>query len=169
MNDILTQRIEVTALSGDVAPDLRTAFGPQGDEFRLNVPEGFAARLWSFSVYPTQLGTNSRLGIALMRSPVPADGVRAWTNDNEVLDDGNQLASYLHSHLIVTTGATIVQGPVEFLLWDLDYRLVLNPRVAGFAQTAQQCGFRLRYKLIKVSRADVAAILFWQNQGVKVE
>jgi len=169
MNDILTARIEMTTISGDIAPDLVTNLGPQGDEFKINVPQGFAARLWDFSLYMA-MADNQRLGVNLMRTPVPRDGVRAWTNDNEMLDDGGVIA-VLGSTTRGTsaTGMSSMTFPQTEHLWDLDYRLVLNPRITGFAQVSRELGFRLRYKLVRATTNQVAAILFWQNAGEKVE
>lgn len=166
MNDFLTQRIPETVISGDIAPDLLVNLGPQGDQFKLNLAEGTAARLYDFSVYQ-QIPGDGRYGVNLVRSPVPVDGDRAWTNDDEVLSDGNVIAA-LQLINITGTGDVSDRFPHTELLWPLDYRVVINPRVTGFCQVARQIGFRLRYQVIKASKVEIAAILFWQNQGVKV-
>lgn len=167
MNDLLTQRMNMTQISGDVAPDLRTNLGPQGDQFRLYVPEGWAARLYDFSVYHQWL-VDSRYGINLMKGPAPfEEGVAAWGGDTNVLRDSGSLAALLFKNDFVTSGSANAFYPHTEHLWDLDFRLVLNPRVTGFVQVASSVGFRLRYRLVKASRSDVANILFWQNEGVK--
>lgn len=163
MNDILTARISTSNLSGDVRPDLLTNFGPRGDFFRLLVPEGMAARLYDFSVYH-RMPLAGRYGYNLVRVPVSAAGVRAWINDAQVNTDGGTLAALQGS---VLSGAGPVAMPDTAFLWDLDYRLVSDPRVTGFAQVGAEVSFRLRYRLVRASKTEVAAILFWQNEGVK--
>lgn len=155
----------MTAIAGDLAPDLITAFGPQGAQFRLNVPEGHVARLYDFGVYDKPANA-SRYAINLQRTPVPRDGAVAWTTDSNALRDAGALASLIQS---AGSPATTTQYPHSEHLWDLDYRVVVNPHVTGFAQGAQDMGFRLRWVLLKASKVEIAAILVWQNQGIKVE
>lgn len=167
MNDFITQRIDMTALSGDVRTDLLAAFGPQGDQFRMNLPEGHVARLWDFGIY-CFFTENGRYGINLAKAPVPRDGVVAYTSDVEVLEFGGMLTAQYQRNELSASGQAIAQYPHTEHLWDLDYRLVSNPRVTGFSQTSQVMGFRLRYRIQRASIQEIASILMWQNQGVKV-
>lgn len=166
MNDFLTARIPLSTLAGDIAPDLVTNFGPGGNIVPINVPEGFAARLYDFAVYEL-FPPDGRYGVNLVRTPVPRDGVRAWSGDQEVLDDGGVLAA-LGGTFVSGTGDQNQRYPHTEHLWPLDYRLVMAPRITGFTQVSRSMGFRVRYQLVRASRKEVAAILFWQNQGVKV-
>lgn len=165
MNDILTSRIVNSVLSGNAAPDLITNNGPQGDLHKLNVPEGFAARLWDWQVF-SRLVASGRYAFNLIRTLTPRDGVTAWTNDSEVNRGGDAIAA-LAGQLVGATGLQV--SPHRVMLWDEDIRLVINPRVTGFVQVSQNVGFRLRYKLVRATKMEIAAILFWQNAGEKVE
>ncbi len=155
----------MTTTAGDIRPVLLAAFGAQGDQFDTHIPTGMAAKLYDFSVFRSQVG-NSRYGVNLNRGIVTADGVRAWTTDNEVLDDGSVIAALFHRNDLATSGQANQDSPQTAFLWDLDYRIVLPVRVTGFAQVSQSMGFRLRYKLVKATPKEVATILFWQGQGV---
>jgi len=168
MNDIMISRIPNVTIAGDVAPDLITALGPQGDQFKLNVPEGHVARLWDFAVF-CQLNNTNRYAFNLVKSPTPRDGDVAWTNDNEVNRGGDAIAALSLVDLFTTSGSITQMWPHTEHLWDLDYRLVLNPHVVGFFQGTAGCSFRLRYKLMRASRDEVASVLFFQRSGVKVE
>jgi len=167
MNDILTNNITLTAVTNVIQDDLITAFGPQGAQHRLNVPQGWAARLWDWSVF-CDWGTDDRWGVSLQRQPLPRDGQEDWDADIDVLNDGGQLASFMFHCDFTTTGETSFAFPLTEPLWEMDYRLVINPRIVGFATGQVNLGFRLRYKLVRASREQVAAILFWQNAGMKV-
>ncbi len=165
MNDIQTQTIDELPLGGDIRADIITALGEDGDRFKLNVPEGHVARLWDFSVY-ARVVASTRYGVNLYKGLLPRDGVRAWTNDSEVLRDGGVLAALSYVNI---TGGSGNFFPHSEHLWDLDYRLAIGPRVGGFMQTATVAGFRLRYRIIRASDREIAAILFWQNAGIKQE
>lgn len=163
MNDILTARIQVSTLSGDARTDLLANLGPRGDFFKLQVPEGHAARLYDFSVF-CRMPLAGRYGYNLVRVPVPEAGVTDWVNDTQGNRDGGTLAALQQS---VLSGAGPVPAVNTEFLWDLDYRLVSDPRITGFAQVSAEVSFRLRYRLVTASRTEVASILFWQNEGVK--
>jgi len=158
MNDFLTWRRVLTATSGVVAPQ----------EVNLNVPEGFSAKLYDFAVYASFLN-DSRYGINLYRSPVPADGGRVWNGSIQVLADGGVLAALFMKDNFVTSGNMAAFWPHTEHLWPLDYRVSAPMRIAGFTLGNQDIGFRLRYQLIRQSVAEIAAILSWQGMGVKVE
>lgn len=166
MNDFLTSRMPMTAINGNVATDLIANLGPNGDQFTLNLPKGFVARLWDFAVY-RQVSLDQRYGINLVRSPSIQGPTQAriWTNDDEVLTDGSVIAA-LSAHNINGTGDMVATFPHTSFLWDMDYRVVLNPRVTGFVQVIGQMGFRLRYKLMRATTAQIASIMSWQNEGV---
>jgi len=166
MNDFLTARIPEVVLSGDARADLIAFFGPQGDRFQINVPEGFLARIYDFSVY-AQAANDMRYGFNLMRTPVGPSGVRAWNSDADVMNDGGQIAALSYVNQFVGSGAQDYKAPHSELLWPLDYRLALPPRVAGFAQVTAVYSFRMRYILVRATASQIAAVLFWQNQGVQ--
>jgi len=157
MNEFLTWRRPQESISGNVGPLA----------VNLNVPAGFAAKLYDFAVY-SQMAGNSRYGYNLVRTAVPAvEGLRTWTNDNEVLDDGSVIAAFQARDNLTTTGRNIQFFPQTEHLWPLDYQVVSQMHISGFNQVAQFVGFRLRYQLVPASKLKVAAILFWQNEGVK--
>lgn len=153
MNDILEWREPMAALSGNISI-----------EIDLKVPLGFSGRLWDFRVY-NQGGNNIRYGIALYRTPVtPA---RAWTTDAEILNDGQILARLMFRDNFNTNGRSVQFFPHTAPLWELDYRVVTPLRIGGFAQASQNIGFSLRYRLEKLPKAQLAAILAWQNQALQ--
>lgn len=166
MNDILTSRIDTTSISGDVGSDLITTNGPGGDEFNLNVPQGYVARLWDWGVFG-RIQAAGRVALNLSRMPRGPDGVRVWINDDQIMQDGGTLSAITYTNNLSGTSPQV--WPVGERLWEMDYRVVMNPRVAGFAQVTQDMAFQLRYTLLKASRDEIAAILFWQGSGVKVE
>lgn len=157
MNDIVSTRVEMEPLTGNIAAIV----------LDLKLPEGFAARLWDFTIFD-RVEQDSRLGINLYKYSSPiGEGVTAWTGDQQVLRDGDVISRFIRNQDFVTSGSFSAVGKFVDHLWDQDIRVVAPLQIGGFAQVAQQLGFELRFKRVRASRTELAAILFWQNRGVK--
>lgn len=143
-----------------------------GASLQLNVDfklaTGTAARIHSVEFYSnTPLTTDARGGGAwypYAGAHVP----RVLADENAILRDPAPLWRLRYSNENQTSGYESIYWPLIHNLWELDYRLIMPSTILFFPTQTVFAGWAIRYKVVRATKGEVAAILFYQNEGLKI-
>jgi len=146
-----------------------TTVGAGGFTFVIDfkLAEGRAAKIHSIEAYSDgPAGGNLRTGMmwAPIKQQTPS---RPLFDENDLLRTPAAIWRFMYREVFAAGGTVADSWPVTQVLWDLDYRVITRSQMDGFAAIQLRMGVAIRYKVVNVSPAEVAAILFWQQEGLK--